>query len=130
MKITGAAILTFVASSQALRFLDHLANYTVAAYNVDKNIDTLAEGPPPPLPPRPAPKPPSEPYLSLFANADDVIWEKAKCKGSNFMWAMRGSDRDAGKVYVPPQDSAASKFEHLDFGTIAQLDVQETCTNM
>lgn len=114
MKIKNVAVLlTFiVGTSQALQIND-----TAVAFSVDK-ITTFADGLPPPVPPRPAPKPPKEPYLSLYDNANDDAWEKAKCKGANFVRAMRGSDRDAGQVFKPPRDSAASEFENLDFSMI------------
>lgn len=116
MKIDKVAVLlTFIiGTSQALRISDHNANYTAA---IDK-VTTFSDDLPPPVPPRPAPKPPKEPYLSLYDNANDNAWEKAKCKGANFVRAMRGSDREAGQVFKPPRDSAASEFENLDFGMV------------
>ncbi|KAF1924504.1 uncharacterized protein M421DRAFT_8806 [Didymella exigua CBS 183.55] len=69
------------------------------------------------VPPRPAPKPPKEPHLPLFNNANDDAWYKAKCKGASFVRAMRGSDRDAGQVFKPTRDPAAPEFEDLDFDT-------------
>ncbi|KAJ8117173.1 hypothetical protein OPT61_g1559 [Boeremia exigua] len=121
----GALLAVVVGSGQALRISDHVAHLTAASVVLDGgNITfTSRSAPPipprpaipPPVPPRPTPRPPNGPYLSLFDNANDIIWENAKCKGTNFIRAMRSSDRDAGRIFKPPRDSAASEFEHLDF---------------
>ncbi|KAF3053165.1 hypothetical protein E8E11_011261 [Didymella keratinophila] len=111
MKINSVAVwLTFVVgSSQAFCFL-HRANTTLEAFDEVSKRDV-----PPPIPPRPAPRPPKKPYLSLYDSADDDAWSKAKCKGGNFVRAMKGSDREAGQVFNPPRDSAASEYENYDF---------------
>jgi hypothetical protein len=111
MKINNIAawVTLIVSSSQALR-ISHHANTTLEAFDKVSKHNL-----PPPVPPRPAPRPPKEPYLGLYDNADDDAWNKAKCKGANFVRAMRGSDRDAGQVFSPPRDSAASEFENSSF---------------
>lgn len=132
MKISSVLVLAFAVSSfqlrlpgsranQRVRFLDCFANSTSAAARLGatKNFTTFAGGLPPPVPLRPAPKPPGEPYLSLYASASDDAWEKAKCKGANFVRAMRGSDREAGQVFQPPRDSAAAAFENIEYGMLA-----------
>lgn len=126
----GLLLTAAIGVAQALRISDHVANYTATRAIVNKEATIFADGSPPPLPPRPAlppplpprpvPQPPKEPYLALFDDASDDVWEKAKCKGANFVRAMRGSDRDAGQVFKPPRDSAASEFENLDFGMISE----------
>jgi hypothetical protein len=105
MKIGNVAALLIVvfATSQALQI-----NST--------DVDEISKRDlPPPIPPRPATRPPKVPYLPLYDNANDDAWEKSKCKGANFLRAMRGSDREAGQVFNPPRDSAASEYENLDF---------------
>lgn len=111
MKIKNVSVwLTFiVGSSQAFRVL-HGVNTTLTMFN-----DVSKRNIHPPVPPRPAPRQPKEPYLALDDNAEDEAWNKAKCKGANFVRAMRGSDRDAGQMFNPPRDSAASEHEKSDF---------------
>lgn len=93
-----------------------------------QDVAALAGDLPPPAPQRPAPSPPEEPVLSLDASASDDQWEKARCKGANFVRAMRGSDQEAGQIFQPPQDTAASDVE---FGKIPKhplfLTLRLTC---
>ncbi|KAF3040968.1 hypothetical protein E8E12_009025 [Didymella heteroderae] len=110
MKINNvAAWLAFIFDSSRAFRISHRGHTTLEAFS-KRDL-------PPPIPPRPAPRPPKEPYLALYDNANDDSWETAKCKGANFMRAMRGSDRIAGQVFNPPRDSAASEYENLDFDT-------------
>jgi hypothetical protein len=111
MKLRHVAVwLTFViGSSKAFHFL-HRANTTLEVFN-----DVSKRNVPPPIPPRPAPRPPKEPYVELYESADDDAWSMAKCKGGNALRAMKGSDRDAGQVFNPLRNSAASTFENSNF---------------
>jgi hypothetical protein len=111
MKLRHVAVwLTFViGSSEAFHFL-HRANTTLEVFN-----DVSKRNVPPPIPPRPAPRPPKEPYVELYESADDDAWSMAKCKGGNALRAMKGSDRDAGQVFNPLRNSAASTFENSNF---------------
>lgn len=130
----GVLLAALVCTGHALRISDHVTNYTAAVLGLDNNATAFASEPvrplpplpllAPPLPPRPIPKAPREPYLPLFDNANDEVWDRAKCKGANFVRAMRGSDRDAGQVFKPPRDSGASKWENLDFSMILQQRVR------
>lgn len=100
----------------------YFANLTLplTAFDASKKPVTVTTGGlPPPIPPRPAPKPPSQILLSLFASASDDVWEKAKCKGANFVRAMRGTDAQAGSVFNPPRQFAAAEFEEL--GTMSDF---------
>lgn len=84
---------------------------------------------PPPVPARPALSPPGEPYLPLYASASDEVWDKAKCKGTNFVRAMRGSDKEAGSVFSPPRESAAGEFEDISMALrIASSTSVLTCS--
>lgn len=42
--------------------------------------------------------------------ASDDVWNRAQCKGGQFVKVFPMSDADAGKEYVPPQDSAQSRW--------------------
>lgn len=55
-------------------------------------------------------------YLDLYPDANDEEWTKAQCKGANFVRAMRGSDSEAGKIFNPPRDTAASLYNEDDLG--------------
>ncbi|KAF1924503.1 uncharacterized protein M421DRAFT_8805 [Didymella exigua CBS 183.55] len=61
-------------------------------------------------------KDPQSTYLDLYSSAADSQWDSAKCKGANFVNAMKGSDSEAGKIFNPPRDSAAGLYDenHLD----------------
>lgn len=69
--------------------------------------------------PKPVPdlfsKDPQPTFLDLYPSAADGEWDSAKCKGANFVGAMKGSDSEAGKVFNPPRDSAAGLYneDHL-----------------
>lgn len=120
MKVNHAGVLlaAFIDISEAIRIPYHVANYTAAVFGTDHDATAFAARLPPPVPQRPAPTAPKELNLPLFNNANDDVWEKAKCKGANFVRAMRGSDRDAGQVFKPPRDSAASEWENFDIGML------------
>ena len=126
MKISNAVVLALVVGSIQLqppvsgannrnRILEYFANYTSPAIGLDatKNFTAFAGDLPPPVPQVPNPRPPGDLALPLFASASDEVWEKAKCKGANFVRAMRGSDREAGATFNPVRASAAGQFEKL-----------------
>ncbi|KAJ4991638.1 hypothetical protein SVAN01_02753 [Stagonosporopsis vannaccii] len=129
MKInhTGVLLAALVGTRHALRITDPTANATAGVFGIENSAAAFASESAPPLPPRPTPKS-SEPYLPLFLSANDEVWDKAKCKGANFVRAMCGSDRDAGQVFKPPRDSAASQWENLDFNAAERdLGMSDKC---
>lgn len=92
----------------------------------NNTVNTAAKGPaalPAALPLVVTPKPvqdifskdPST-YLDLYADAKEEEWNKAQCKGANFVRAMRSSDSEAGKIFKPPRDTAAGLFSEKDTG--------------
>lgn len=64
--------------------------------------------------PRPIPdlfsKDPQPTHLDLFPNAANGEFAQARCKGENFVKAMKGSDVEAGKIFKPPRDTAAGYY--------------------
>lgn len=58
---------------------------------------------------------PDDTYLDLYPDAEDEEWDKAQCKGANFVKAMRGSDSEAGQIFTPARDTAAGLYnqDHL-----------------
>lgn len=74
-----------------------------AAFN---GTDTAVAAPPDDSPPPPA----TVPDVSLPPSAGDDMWENCRCKGENFLKAMRGSDKEAGSLFRPSCDTAASEF--------------------
>ncbi|KAF2014147.1 hypothetical protein BU24DRAFT_492854 [Aaosphaeria arxii CBS 175.79] len=53
--------------------------------------------------------------VSFDRPASDAVWEKAICRGSQLLAMMQSSDSEAGKLLVPPADSAASKFVNFPY---------------
>ncbi|KAJ4350677.1 hypothetical protein N0V95_004525 [Ascochyta clinopodiicola] len=126
MKLWGPVLLGFIVGSLQLhlptpftsrdvQIAEYLANSTLPAIAFDTAEDfaKLAGDGPPPLPPRPSPRPSIGAPLELYASASDEVWEKAKCKGANFVRAMRGSDKEAGSIFKPPRDSAVGRFDNI-----------------
>lgn len=123
MKLAVAAVMAFVASSVQLRpsvshtggiqISDYFKNHTFPAtgFNAVQDVTTLAHELPPALPQHPVLRVFGESFLPLGPSAHDDAWERVKCKGANFVRAMRGSDREAGTLFSPPLDSAASQFD-------------------
>lgn len=101
-------LTVMIGAGQSLQLLNP-TNSTATLASINKR------GVPPAIPTRPAPTPPPTKSLRLSENPNDAAWEKAKCKGANFLRAMRGSDREAGQAFTPARDSAASEYEALDF---------------
>lgn len=137
MKISIAAVLALIGGSiqlshpvsgdnPVIRISDQPVNHTfpeTSTLGIDatKNFTILAGGAPPPVPPRPAPKPPKgELNLPLYASASDAVWEKAECKGGNFVKAMHISDREAGQLFSPPRDTASNEWENLGWEDAAK----------
>ena len=58
---------------------------------------------PPTIPPGYVPGNPVDP-------ASDDLWNKALCKGNALKEAMKGTDKEAAKLYGPDVESAQSKF--------------------
>ena len=132
MKISTPVIFAFIGGSVQLRqppgsrahaaiqLSDYFANYTssktfAVAFGAFKNVTTFEGGLPPPVPLRPAPTPPGELCLALYAGANDDIWENAKCMGANFVRTMYGSNQEAGQLFKPPRESAVREFENLEY---------------
>lgn len=67
------------------------------------------------VPPKPWPEQEGG-FLNLYEDALDAEWEKAKCKGANFVRAMRGTDNEAGQIFDPPRDKAAGAFDDTHLG--------------
>lgn len=86
----GNKIAEFFANHAYLGNASHTKNDTIAVAGV-----------PPPVPPRPAPRPPFGESLALGPSASDAVWDKAVCKGANFVRAMRGTDAEAGNLFSP-----------------------------
>lgn len=112
-------------SSRRIRNLDYFANVTYApAALTESNCTTPFAGDIPPpesdKPPPDTPKEPFEPYLPLYPSASDEVWEKARCKGQSFVRACRGTDREAGQLFRPPRNTAASEFDSI--GMVLSLD--------
>jgi hypothetical protein len=56
--------------------------------------------------------PPTEerPMYVPYPPASSDYWEKVKCHGQAFLSAMHGTDIEAGKLFVPVRQTAASTF--------------------
>lgn len=70
--------------------------------------------------PKPVPdlfsKDPQPIFLDLYANAADDEYDKARCKGADFVEAMKGSDSEAGQIFKPPRNSAAGIYNQNNIG--------------
>lgn len=98
-------------------FFQNLSHHQTAAGRVDTAVVGPADL-------RPAlttiPLKPSEDqgktFLNLYPDSWNTEWDKAQCKGLNFLDAMRGSDSEAGKIFDPPRDTAAGLYDSTHLG--------------
>ncbi|KAF9696050.1 hypothetical protein EKO04_006280 [Ascochyta lentis] len=128
MKLWAAVVLGIAVGSFQLRVptphvgrdihkSEHIENYTLPAVPFDTIKDIAAaagDGTASPITPQSDPENLCMISVALVPGASDEVWEKARCKGANFMRSMRGSDREAGSLFRPPRDSAAAGFEEYD----------------
>ncbi|KAJ8107616.1 hypothetical protein OPT61_g8743 [Boeremia exigua] len=126
MKVSKAMVLGFAFSSAQLHYAVARSSQGIRLSNTLRNVKSAStafakynstslfpRADPPPPPSEPPPSPPW-PILELADSASDAVWEKALCKGSNFLRAMHGTDAEAGQLFNPPRSSAASPVTDIE----------------